>query len=244
MGRLLALAYGLVCYIVFLAAFLYAIGFVGGFVVPKTVDSGPVGALIPSLLIDVGLLGVFAVQHSVMARPGFKAMWTRIVPPPVERATFVLLASLALILLYWQWRPLPTVLWSVGGVAATALWALNGLGWFVVLSSTFMINHFDLFGLRQVWAHATRAPTPTAEFRTPLYYRFVRHPIYLGFAIAFWATPHMTVGHLLFAAGATGYIFVGIFFEERDLVDAFGAKYRDYQSRVSMLIPWVRRSRG
>lgn len=244
MGKLFAVAYGLVCYVVFFGAFLYAIGFVDGLIVPKTVDSGPVSALVPTLLIDAALLGVFAVQHSVMARPAFKAWWTRFVPQPVERSTYVLLASLALILLFWQWRPLPAVVWSLDGPLALALWVLNALGWFMVLTSTFLINHFDLFGLRQVWAYATSAPKPVAQFRTPLYYKVVRHPIYLGFAIAFWAAPHMTVGHLVFAAGATGYILVGIFLEERDLVAAFGETYRSYQARVSMLLPWLPRTRG
>lgn len=244
MSKLLFVAYGVVCYVAFLGAFLYAIGFVDGLAVPKTVDSGLVEPLLPTLLIDAALLGVFAMQHSVMARPGFKAWWTRFVPPPIERSTYVLLASLALILLFWQWRPIPTVVWSVSGPLAAVLWALNAAGWLLVLTSTFLINHFDLFGLRQVWAYARGAPKPATEFRTPLYYRFVRHPIYLGFAVAFWATPHMTWGHLVFAAGATGYILAGIFFEERDLVATFGDTYRSYQARVSMLLPWVPRRRA
>lgn len=239
MGKVLAVGYGVVCYAVFFVSFLYAIGFVNGIVVPKSVDSGTPGPLIPTLIIDAALLGVFAVQHSLMARPAFKAWWTRIVPKPVERSTYVLLSSLALILIYWQWRPLPQMVWSVEGPAATALWTLNAVGWGVLLSSTFLLNHFDLFGLRQVWAYATDRPEPVPAFRTPGYYRFVRHPIYLGFVIGFWATPHMSLGHLVFATGATGYILVGVWLEERDLVAHFGDTYRNYQKRVSMLLPWV-----
>ena len=242
MGKVLSVAYGLVCYILFLATFSYAIGFVNGLVVPKRVDSGTPGPLIPSLLIDGALLAVFAVQHSVMARPGFKAWWTKIVPAPVERSTYVLLASLALILLFWQWRPLPQAVWNVEGPLATALWALNAIGWVVLLVSTFLISHFDLFGLRQVWAHATGKARPAEPFHTPLFYRYVRHPLYLGFVIGLWAAPHMSLGHLIFAIGATGYILVGIFLEERDLVAHFGDAYRGYQKRVSMLLPWPPRA--
>ena len=242
MGKLLGVVYGVICYAIFFATFLYAIGFVDGLLVPKHVDSGAVGPLVPSLLINLALLGVFAVQHSLMARPAFKRWWTRFVPPPVERSTYVLFASLALILLFSQWRPLPQTIWSVSGLAADALWGLNLLGWATVLTSTFLINHFELFGLRQVWAHFTGKPIPPARFRTPLYYRAVRHPIYLGFAVAFWAAPTMSLGHLIFAIGATGYILLGIWFEERDLVAAFGDTYRSYQKRVSMLLPWAPRT--
>ena len=238
MGKLLAVAYGLACYVLFFATFLYAIGFVDGLVVPKDVDTGAPGPLIPTLAINAALLAVFAVQHSVMARPAFKAWWTRIVPAPVERSTYILLSSLALILLFWQWRPLPATVWSVEGPLATALWGANVVGWVVLLTSTFMISHFDLFGLNQVWSFFTGKPAPAKPFHTPLYYRVVRHPLYLGFVIGFWAAPHMSLGHLIFAAGATGYILVGIVFEERDLVAAFGDTYRSYQKRVSMLLPW------
>jgi len=238
MGKVLAFLYGAVAYLVFFATFLYAIAFVDGLVVPKTIDSGEVGPLATSLLIDAALLGVFAVQHSVMARPAFKAWWTRFVPPPVERSTYVLLASLALILLFWQWRPLPTPIWTVIGPAATVLWVINALGWATVLLSTFLINHFDLFGLRQVWAYASGKETPPADFHTPLFYRVVRHPLYLGFIVAFVATPRMSLGHLFFALATTAYILIAIQLEERDLVATFGDTYRNYRKRVSMLVPW------
>jgi protein-S-isoprenylcysteine O-methyltransferase Ste14 len=239
MSRLFAFLYGLASYAVFFATFLYAIGFVERFVVPKTIDSGAVVPMQTALLIDVLLMSVFAIQHSVMARPQFKEWWTRFVPKTVERSTYVLLASLALALLLWQWRPMPAVLWQVAdpGVAM-ALTGLSLVGFFIVLTSTFLINHFELFGLHQVANNLTGREMPTQRFRTPLYYRFVRHPIYLGFVIAFWSTPTMTIGHLLFAAVTTAYIVIGILLEERDLVDAFGDEYRDYRSRVPMLLPW------
>jgi methanethiol S-methyltransferase len=242
MGKVLSVAYGLVCYVLFFATFLYAIAFVDGLAVPKHVDTGTPQPLIPTLLINGTLLAVFAIQHSVMARPGFKAWWTKIVPPPVERSTYVLAASLALILLFWQWRPLPQMIWNVEGPLATGLWALNAIGWLVLLLSTFLISHFDLFGLNQVWSHATGKAQPAKPFHTPLFYRYVRHPLYLGFVIGFWAHPHMSLGHLIFASGATGYILVGIFLEERDLVAHFGDTYRSYQKRVSVLLPWPPRA--
>jgi len=239
MSRLLAFVYGLASYAFFFVTFLYAVGFVSGLVVPKTIDSGPAVPMNTAVMIDLLLMSVFAIQHSVMARPQFKEWWTRFVPKSVERSTYVLFASLALALLCWQWRPLPAVLWQVAdpGVAM-ALTGLSLLGFFIVLTSTFLINHFELFGLHQVANNLTGREMPTQRFRTPLYYRFVRHPIYLGFVIAFWATPTMTIGHLLFAAVTTAYIFVGILLEERDLVDAFGEEYRNYRSRVPMLLPW------
>jgi protein-S-isoprenylcysteine O-methyltransferase Ste14 len=236
--------YGVAVYVFFLATFLYAIGFAGNVFVPKTIDSGPQGPLAAALIVDVLLLGVFAVQHSVMARRSFKRWWTRIVPPAVERSTYVLAATLALALLLWQWRPIPQpVIWRVENAAgAQVLWAVFWLGWAVLLLSTFLINHFELFGLRQVFAPAAGRELPAPEFRTPAFYRYVRHPIYLGFLLGFWAAPLMTAGHLLFAAGATGYILIGIWFEERDLVEQFGEEYRRYRRRVGMLLPSRRSS--
>ena len=236
--RLLAVVYGVIAYVIFFVTFLYAIGFVGGIVVPKGIDSGAVGPLANTLAIDAVLLGVFAVQHSVMARPAFKAWWTKFVPPPIERSTYVLLASLALILLFWQWRPLPTLVWSVESQpAAMAVWALFWIGWATVLTSTFLINHFDLFGLRQVWAYRRNREIPPSEFHTPLFYRVVRHPLYLGFIIAFWAAPTMSQGRLFFALATTAYILIAIQLEEHDLLNVFGDTYRDYKARVGMLIP-------
>ena len=243
MGRISAVAYGLVCYVLFLAVFLYAIGFVGGFVVPKGIDDGRPEGLVVALAIDALLLGVFAVQHSVMARPAFKAMWTRIVPTPAERSTFVLFSSLALALICWQWRPIAhPVIWQVTTPWLVGLpWAFFGLGWVTVLSSTFLINHFDLFGLRQVWTYARRGETPPPEFRVPLFYKVVRHPLYVGFIVAFWAAPRMTLGHLVFAAATTAYILIAIQLEEHDLIGVFGDSYRRYQLTVSMIVPWVPR---
>ncbi len=238
-GRFVAMLYGLACYGVFFTAFCYAVGFVSGLVVPKTIDSGPDGPLGAALVVDLLLMSVFAIQHSVMARRQFKEWWTQYVPKPIERSTYVLLASLALILLFWQWRPMPAVLWQIQDpTAAMAVMALSFLGWLIVLTSTFLINHFELFGLHQVANNLAGRAMPAQRFRTPLFYKFVRHPIYLGFIIAFWAAPTMTLGHLVFAAVTTAYIFVGIFLEERDLIETFGDDYRRYKKRVSMLVPW------
>jgi len=238
-GRLIAFLYGLVAYLVFFLTFLYAIGFVSGLAVPKTIDSGTSTPATEALIVNMLLMSLFAVQHSVMARRQFKNWWTQYVPKSVERSTYVLFASLALILLFWQWRPMPTVVWQVADPQISmAITGLSLLGWFVVLSSTFLINHFELFGLHQVTNNLSGQPMPAPRFYTPLYYKFVRHPIYLGFIIAFWSAATMTMGHLLFAAVTTAYIFVGILLEERDLVELFGDDYRRYKGRVSMLVPW------
>lgn len=237
-GRTLAFLYGLVCYAAFLFAFLYAIGFVGNLIVPKSIDTGAQVPLSQALVVNVLLLGTFALQHSIMARPAFKRWWTKVVPKPIERSTYVLFASLALLLLYWQWRPITTSVWVVEQpigrlILNAAFWA----GWLIVFLSTFMINHFDLFGLRQVYLNLQNREQPELGFRTPFFYRFLRHPIMLGFIIAFWATPEMTVGHLLFAVATTLYILIAIQLEEHDLASRFGTRYQEYRRNTPMLIP-------
>jgi methanethiol S-methyltransferase len=242
MTRILAFLYGLAAYAIFLGAFLYAAGFVTGLPLPKTIDTGPASSPLAATGVNMLLLSLFALQHSIMARKGFKQWWTQFVPRIVERSTYVLLASLALILLMWQWRPIPAVVWQVDmPMVAAALIMVSLIGWGVVLAATFMINHFELFGLHQVIANLLGRAVPAPEFRTPGLYTIVRHPIYLGFIIAFWATPVMTVGHLMFAVVTTAYIFVGIALEERDLIGQFGDEYRRYRQRVGMLIPFRRR---
>jgi protein-S-isoprenylcysteine O-methyltransferase Ste14 len=239
--RIAFFTYGVVCYAIFFATFLYAIGFIGGFGVPRTLDGTPSGPLLTAVAIDAGLLAIFALQHSIMARTWFKEAWTRVVPKEVERSTYVLFSSAALILLFWQWRPLGGVIWSVDNdVARIALRALFAFGWGLVLVATFLINHFDLFGLRQVWLFLLGKPYTSLKFATPGPYRLVRHPLYVGWFFAFWMTPQMSSAHLLFAALATGYILVAIQFEERDLVRHHG-EYADYRKRVPMLVPFMKR---
>jgi len=242
MSKIAAFFYGLVAYVVFFFTILYAIGFVTGLVVPKTIDSGEIAPLGEALIVDILLMSLFALQHSIMARPQFKRWWTRLVPVAIERSTYVLLASLVLLFLFWQWRPIPAVVWEVADPQiASAITVVAFVGWLIVLTSTFLINHFELFGLQQVTFHLAGRMMPEPQFKTPLLYRLVRHPLYLGLIIAFWAAPLMTFGHFLFAVVTTAYIFIGIFLEERDLMAQFGDQYRRYRQRVAMLVPlWPR----
>jgi protein-S-isoprenylcysteine O-methyltransferase Ste14 len=244
MRKRLDALYSTLVYLRFLGTFVYAIGFIERILVPKNIDSGESGALAAALLVDVALLGVFAVQHSVMARQGFKRMWTRIVPEEAERSTYVLASTAALALLLWQWRPLPQILWSVAGGGAPVITALSWLGWALVLASTFLISHFHLFGVTQGFARLLRRHIPEQQFTTPLFYRWVRHPLYAGFIVAFWAAPVMTQGHLLFAAATTAYILLGIWLEERDLIAHFGRRYEEYRASVGMLLPRRRSAKG
>lgn len=245
MKKFFFLLYGVVAYLIFFATFCYAVGFVTAIFVPKHIDSVPQSPLNYALLVNAGLLTLFALQHSIMARPAFKRWWTRFVPEPVERSTYVLLASLCLVLLFWFWQPLGGVIWNAE--SETARLFLQGIslaGFGIVLVSTFLINHFDLFGLRQVWFYFTGKPYEPLSFRTPFFYKFVRHPIYLGFIIAFWAAPTMTAAHLFFAVMTTGYIITAIQFEENDLVKHFGEKYREYRRMAPMLIPFTKRPKN
>ncbi len=247
MARAFYLLFGILCYLIFFATFLYLVAFVGNLPwVPRTVDRGhEVVGLAHAIAADVFLIALFGLQHSVMARQGFKKAWTRLVPAALERSLYVLFASLALIVMFYWWHPIPTLIWGLEtGFGAYALWALFGLGWLIVLISTFLLSHFELFGLHQVWAHAGGKEIPPPVFRTPLFYRRVRHPIYAGFILAFWATPAMTAGHALLAAGMTVYILIAIRHEERDLVALFGEDYEAYRGRAGMLVPKVGRRAG
>ncbi len=238
MGKLFALLFGVVSYLTFFLTFLYAIGFVGNLWVPKAIDSGEPGPQLTAFVINSVLLLIFALQHTVMARLKFKRWWTKIVPEPIERSIFVLLASLALILLFWQWRPLPTEVWTVeNAIGANVLWGFFFFGWILVLIGTFQINHFELFGLAQVLRFFQSKEFEQPSFKVPVLYKVVRHPIMLGFIIAFWFTPRMTVGHLLFAVMTTIYILVALQFEERDLVEIHGDDYLEYRKKVSMIVP-------
>ena len=242
MGRVGVFVYGVVCYAMFLGVFLYSFGFVTGWWVPKTIDSPRVTvSMWISIAANLGLLVVFGLQHSVMARPTFKRWWTRIIPPAAERSTYVLMSNLCLIALFIAWQPLPMIVWDVHNAAGrTALWALCIAGWLMVLISTFLINHFDLFGLRQVWLHFRGREYTHLPFGTPLFYKHIRHPLYVGWITAFWATPTMTLGHLFFAAITTLYIVVAIFFEERNLVEHFGERYEAYRRGTGKFIPRLR----
>jgi len=242
MPRTIAFIYGAMAYVIFLVTFLYAMGFVGNLVVAKSIDSPSEGPVVQSLLMDVALLALFAIQHSVMARQGFKRWWTTFIPKPIERSTYVLVSSLALFLLFRQWRPMTAIVWEVGNPAAQrVLEVLFWLGWLIALHSTFLIDHADLFGLKQVYLYARGREHLAPKFKMPELYQYVRHPIMMGFLIAFWATPVMTLGHLVFALATTAYIFIGICLEERDLMNFFGEAYKEYRRRVWMILPLPRK---
>jgi protein-S-isoprenylcysteine O-methyltransferase Ste14 len=237
LSRTFILAYGLSAYVLFFGTFLYLIGFIGGFGVPKTLDSGVPGPVGLAVAVNVGLLALFAIQHTIMARPAFKRWWTTVIPEPAERSTFVLVTSLLLCLTAWQWRPIPGVVWHVEGAAAIAIYTISAVGWVMVLASTFIIDHFDLFGLRQTLSYAFGRSYRPPQYKEVYLYRFCRHPLMLGFLIAFWATPTMSASHLLFAGVCTAYVLVAIKIEERTLVQLHGTAYEDYRRRVPALIP-------
>jgi methanethiol S-methyltransferase len=243
MSRVTSLLFAVAAYAIFFATFLYLIAFVGNLpFAPVTVDRGPEAPVAAAIVINVALIALFGLQHSVMARQGFKRWWTQIVPRPAERSVYVLAASLALIILFLFWRPIPAIVWNATGTALeTPLWALFAAGWVIVLISTFLINHFELFGLQQAWFHMRGREAAAPQFREPFLYRWVRHPIYLGFFLAFWSTPLMTAGHLLLAAGVSAYMLIAIQYEERDLVGLYGDTYEQYRHRAGMLTPRFRR---
>jgi protein-S-isoprenylcysteine O-methyltransferase Ste14 len=238
-ARLAILLYAIVSYGVFTVSFLYALGFVGNYVVPKSIDVGAPANPGEAIVVNLLLMSLFAIQHSVMARPSFKRWMTNLLPAACQRSTYVLLSSLILLLLFWQWRPIPTPVWQTSGIAAWLLTGIHWLGWLIAFASTHMIDHFDLFGLRQAFVAFRGTEITGQSFRTPLLYKIVRHPLMLGFLLAFWATPEMTAGHLLFAIANTAYILVALQFEERDLIAEFGATYQDYRRRVPMLLPRI-----
>ena len=242
MKRYVVLLYGSACYVYFLGALAYLAGFVNNFAVPKGIDSGEASSITTALLINIGLVGLFGLQHSLMARPGFKAWWTRMVPKPIERSTYVLFTSIILTVLYVAWQPITSAAWSVETpVIVYGLYTIQVLGWGLVLLSSFLINHFELFGLQQVFLHWRGRPRRSPKFRLPFLYRLIRHPLMLGFLIGFWCTPHMSVGRLLFSVAMTAYIFIGIHYEERDLVEEFGEDYQKYRKETPMLVPYSKR---
>ena len=243
MGRIISFVYGVLAHLGFLVAFLYLIGFLGNFVVPKSIDSGQAGPVGQALLINVILIAIFGIPHSVMARPGFKQWWTKVVPQHIERSTYVMQGNLLVALLMWQWQPMVGVIWNVEHpVGASVLWGLFGIGWVMIVLTSFVINHFDLFGLRQVYLHLRGMEYTPLEFKAKWIYKYIRHPLMLGWIIAFWATPQMSAGHLVFAVGTTIYILIGIQFEERDLVKSHGEDYENYRLKVSMLLPFKKKS--